>query len=78
MFDPTTTGVIAAATLTGLFAACHAALKGWQGWLDYKRLELASHLDGEVRLAPVGGRIEIADLRERVRKLEEIASGIDL
>jgi hypothetical protein len=25
-----------------------------------------------------GGRIEMADLKERVRKLEQIASGIDL
>ena len=27
---------------------------------------------------PAGGRIEIADLKERVRKLEAIAAGIDL
>jgi hypothetical protein len=29
-------------------------------------------------LPPAGGRIEMADLRERVRKLEAIAAGIDL
>jgi hypothetical protein len=28
--------------------------------------------------APAGGRIELADLKERVRKLEAIAAGIDL
>ena len=27
---------------------------------------------------PAGARIELADLRERVRKLEAIASGVDL
>jgi hypothetical protein len=29
-------------------------------------------------LPPAAGRIEMADLRERVRKLEAIAAGIDL
>ena len=29
-------------------------------------------------LPPTGNRIEMADLRERVRKLEAIAAGIDL
>jgi hypothetical protein len=29
-------------------------------------------------LPPATGRIEMADLRERVRKLEAIAAGIDL
>jgi hypothetical protein len=29
-------------------------------------------------LPPAGNRIEVADLRERVRKLEAIAAGIDL
>ena len=51
-------------------------LKGWNAWLDYKRLELAAH--GDIVLPPAGGRIEIADLKERVRKLEAIAAGIDL
>jgi hypothetical protein len=29
-------------------------------------------------MPPATGRIELADLRERVRKLEAIAAGIDL
>lgn len=56
---------------------CVAGLKGWQAWLDYKRLELASQV-GDHSLPPATGRIELADLKERVRKLEAIAAGIDL
>ena len=42
-----------------------------------RNLELASQT-GDHGLPPATGRIELADLRERVRKLEQIASGIDL
>jgi len=71
------TGVIAASGLAGLALASWAALKGWQGWLELKRYEM-SHLAGDRPLPPAGNRIEIADLRERVRKLEAIAAGIDI
>ena len=66
--------------LTALVLAAHFALKGWQGWLDLKKLELASGRPqhDETAIQPTGGRIELADLKERVRKLEAIASGIDL
>lgn len=71
------TMIFAVASLIGLSLAAYAALKGWRAWLDFKRLELASH-SGDASLGPTGGRIEIADLKERVRKLEAIAAGIDL
>ena len=32
----------------------------------------------EPTMPPAGGRIEMADLKERVRKLEAIAAGIDI
>lgn len=75
--DPITMAVLAASVLIGLAAASWAGLKAWNGWLDLKKLELA-HVAGERGLPPATGRIEIADLRERVRKLEAIAAGIDL
>ena len=78
MVDPISAALIGATVVITIAAACWAGLKGWQGWLDYKRLELASHHGGDVKFTPAGGRIEIADLRERVRKLEAIAAGIDL
>ena len=73
--------LIATCFLAGVMIIAAAMLRGWQGWLDLKSRELES------RLRPVeieGGaregaaRIEIADLKERIRKLEAIASGVDL
>jgi hypothetical protein len=50
-----------------------AALHAWRGWLDLKRLEIEQRGGTSAPAA----RIEIADLRERVRKLEAIAAGVD-
>jgi hypothetical protein len=75
--EPLTISLLAGGLFAGLTAASVAALKGWQGWLELKRFEL-THLTAEKGLPPAGNRIEIADLRERVRKLEAIAAGIDL
>ena len=63
--------------LVGLSIATFAALRGWQGWLEVRRLEVAGTARQE-RRSPAGDLIEMADLRERVRKLESIASCIDL
>jgi hypothetical protein len=75
--DPITIGVLASSILVGLGAASWAGLKAWSGWLELKKMELTQTL-GDRGLPPAGGRIEIADLRERVRKLEAIAAGIDI
>lgn len=64
--------------LAGLALVVLAALHGWRGWLALKMREI------DLRAAPGGGtsgdaasRIELADLRERVRRLEAIAAGVD-
>jgi hypothetical protein len=75
--DPITMGVLAASIIVGLAGASLIGLKAWSGWLELKRLEL-SQIAGDRGLPPASGRIEIADLRERVRKLEAIAAGIDI
>ena len=75
--DPLTMGLMSATVLAGLATASWAALKGWQGWLELKRLEISQGA-ADRTLPPATGRIEIADLRERVRKLEAIAAGIDI
>ena len=75
--DPLTIGVLAASVLTGLGAASWAGLKAWNGWLELKRFEL-TYDSADRTLPPATGRIELADLRERVRKLEAIAAGIDI
>lgn len=79
MFEPTI--VIAAASLTGLGILAGAMLRGWQGWLALKQRELDGHAHSNSpdTGSPMGAaRIEIADLKERIRKLEAIASGVDL
>jgi hypothetical protein len=75
--EPLSIALIGASVLLATGLAAIAGLKGWQAWLDFKRLELAAQ-SGDHGLPPATGRIELADLKERVRKLEQIASGIDL
>jgi hypothetical protein len=75
--DPFTIAVLSASILIGLASAGMAGLKAWNGWLELKRFEL-THDSADRTLPPASGRIELADLRERVRKLEAIAAGIDL
>jgi hypothetical protein len=74
--DPLTLATISASLVAGLGGAGWAGLKAWNGWLELKKMELSQGC-AERGLPPTGGRIEIADLRERVRKLEAIAAGID-
>jgi len=75
--EPVTISVLAASVIVGLTAASLAALKAWNGWLELKKMEL-TQITGDRGLPPATGRIEMADLRERVRKLEAIAAGIDI
>jgi hypothetical protein len=66
--------------LAALLLAGHFASRAWSGWLDLKKLELANGRPQADEPVAAGGadRIELADLRARIRKLEAIASGIDL
>ena len=75
--DPTMIALLSISIAAGLAGASWAGLKAWNGWLELKRFEL-THAAGDRTLPPASGRIEIADLRERIRKLEAIAAGIDL
>jgi hypothetical protein len=75
--EPISIALIGVSVFLAIGLAAVASLKGWQAWLDYKRLELAAQT-GDHGLPPATGRIELADLKERVRKLEAIAAGIDI
>ncbi|MBO9574293.1 MAG: hypothetical protein J7494_01010 [Sphingobium sp.] len=77
----------AATVLTGwacIFA--YVLLKGWNGWLALKRAEMemtvrhmpAATAATDPAMPSAATRIDMADLKERVRKLEAIASGVDL
>lgn len=72
--------VIALTCLVGLAVVAAALLRGWQGWLELKRQEIERAAGTQVEQRPGVGtaRIELADLKERIRKLEAIASGIEL
>jgi hypothetical protein len=75
--DPNIWLTVSAASLLGLVIATQAALRGWRDWLDVRRLEIEGRRD--TALPPSSAsRIEIADLKERVRKLEAIAAGVEL
>jgi hypothetical protein len=83
--DPDALLALTAAVLVGLAIVSAASLRAWHGWLELKRLEIAARrsqaLPSETTLpspALSTGRIELADLKERVRRLEAIAAGIDL
>jgi hypothetical protein len=75
--DAVSIALIGGSVLAAMGTAAFAGLKGWNAWLELKRMEL-THLVADHGLPPAGNRIELADLRERVRKLEAIAAGIDL
>lgn len=77
MTEPMTMIAVASIALIGFTIALFAALRGWQGWLELKRLELTDARARQPR-SPAMERIEIADLKERIRKLESIAACVDL
>jgi len=81
--------VIAATCFFGMCIVAFVALRAWQGWLELKlqELERVQHIGssaveiegGAPGSAGVGvARIELADMKERIKKLEAIASGVEL
>jgi hypothetical protein len=73
----TGTLILSGTILIATALLCLSALSAWRGWLELKRLEL------EMREEPVpdndvGARIELAAVKERLKKLEAIASGVEL
>lgn len=71
----------AAIALTALSIVSLVALRGWRDWIQLKREELAAGhatFAQDPHVPHAGSRIEIADLKERLRKLEAIAAGVDL
>ena len=77
MSEPLTMLTVASFALLGFSMLVFAGLRGWQGWLDLKRLELTGAQAGKSG-GNMAERIEMADLKERIRKLEAIAACVDL
>ena len=71
MTDPALLVALSAAGLAAVGLAAAAGLRGWSEWLALRRLELAGRRGGSPP------RLEIADLRARIRRLEAIADGFE-
>jgi len=79
MTEPNIYITLALTSLAGLAMIVAAGLAGWRGWLSLRRMELDHAQDTGIPVAvSTGARIEIADLKERIKKLEAIAAGVDL
>jgi hypothetical protein len=70
--------VLSTASLAGIGLVGGFLAWGWAGWLRLRAQELdrdrARNADN---LPAIGQRIDLADLKERIRKLEAIAAGVD-
>lgn len=81
--------MVALTCLAATTLVVFALLRGWQDWLELKRRELDNHasltspaiandIDDNPQLSVGAARIELADMKERIKKLEAIASGVEL
>ena len=77
--EPTFYLIIGSFVLASIGFVTFASLRGWRDWIAYKRAELDHTQPAICEGVPSAvSRIEVADLKERVKKLEAIAAGIDL
>jgi hypothetical protein len=77
MMSDTDLIITLAAGFAAFLIAVAALLRGWSGWLELKRAQMGG-AGGPARAAPSPAqRIELADLKERVRRLEAIANGVE-
>ena len=66
-----------AAGLAAFLIAVAALLRGWSGWLELKRAQIESRTGPARGPASPAQRIELAALKERVRRLEAITNGVE-
>ncbi|MDB5668048.1 MAG: hypothetical protein JWL74_998 [Alphaproteobacteria bacterium] len=73
--------ILASASVLVIAMLCASALRAWRGWLELKRLELrskrAAQADDGDSESPAA-LIELASVKERLRRLEAIANGVEL
>jgi hypothetical protein len=81
MTDTIPFATVALVSLAGVIVLALAGLRAWHEWVELQRYALSGGQrghDAPAAASPAAARIELADLRERVRKLEAIAAGVDL
>lgn len=70
--------ILAASVLVGLALLSTVFAWSWKAWLDLQRHQLDVGRSSNFGDVPaVANRIDLADLRERIKKLEAIAAGVD-
>lgn len=79
MPETLSSAMIALTSLAAIIVLALAGLRAWHEWIDLQRQTLAGgRREPDAPASAPAARIELADLRERVRKLEAIAAGVDL
>lgn len=69
--------ILALTGLAGLGLASLVGLTAFTKWIELRRCEIEGHRGHDNGVPSATNRIEIADLKERLRKLEAIAAGVD-
>lgn len=69
--------ILSAASLIAVSIVSWTMLRAWRDWLAFRKLAINAGQEGGDLSSPAA-RIELASLKERIRKLEAIASGVDL
>lgn len=69
--------ILSAASLLGLATLSAVFAWSWKAWLDLRRHQLDVGRGYATDVPAVANRIDLADLRERIKKLEAIAAGVD-
>jgi hypothetical protein len=77
MNDPASLVALSASFMLAIGLAAAVGLRGWTDWLEVRRLDPGGRRRGLARSAP-GRMTELAELRERVRRLEAIANGAEV
>ena len=70
--------ILSTSTLAGLAIVAAVAAWSWRGWLDLQRHRFEHGDAARTKDLPaIGARIDLADMKERIKKLEAIASGVN-
>ena len=68
--------VLSTSALLGLAMVAAVAAWSWNSWLQLRYRQL-DHTAPQSDLPVVAARIDLADMKERIKKLEAIAAGVD-
>lgn len=75
----TDTLILAATAVLVTGIVCATALAAWRGWLKLRHAQVRAERSAPPAAEPDTGQlIELAAVKERLRRLEAIASGVEL